>query len=91
MPRDAFVQCTENGSMEIQILEVFMKRVDTFLRKRIPAPESNLLAMDGHSSRKGIQWVMNCEENDSIPVLKPENTSQILQPCAKRINKAFKV
>lgn len=67
-----------------------MKHVNEYIRKHVPSDKSHLRTMDGHSSRKRIKLVVECEKNLSLPVMKPGNTSHILQPCDRKINKTFK-
>lgn len=88
-PRDGVVKTTENGSMESAILPSFIKHVDNYVRRHIASDKTYLLTLDGHSSRKGTEWIDECIERKCEAVISPANTSHFLQPCDQSINQVF--
>lgn len=59
-PEDCVVFCTENGSMDINVLPIFVQHLNKFVLKVVPAEKSFLLTLDGHGSRKGVEWLELC-------------------------------
>lgn len=89
-PVDGVIKVSDNGSMEKPILTAAVSHVNTFVRQFVPSNEAYVLCLDGHSSRKGTEWVEECANNNCEAVLQPANTSHFLQPCDQSINKRFK-
>lgn len=88
-PCDGHVAVSENGSMDMNIISIFIHHLNRFVRKFVPREKHYVLLLDGHSSRKGIDWLDLCEENGCEVVQSPANTSHFLQPCDRLVNKKF--
>lgn len=87
--RSAVVKVTENGSMEMDVLEAAVKHVNKFIRDAV-GDNRVVLTLDGHSSRNGTGWVDQCRANNIDAIIAPANTSHFLQPCDQYVNKRFK-
>lgn len=59
------------------------------MRKFVPREQHYVLLLDGHSSRKCVDWFDLCEQNKCELVQSPANTSNFLQPCDRLVNKTF--
>lgn len=80
---------SEKGSMTMQTLAYFIRHLNTYLRQHAPQDEKILLTLDGHSSRKGIDWLVEASDNNMEIGKAPANTSHVLQPCDQRVNKVI--
>lgn len=54
-PKDAVVVCTEKGSMDMNILPLFVQHLNKFVRKYVPENYHYMLTLDGHGSRREIE------------------------------------
>lgn len=88
-PEGGVVLCTEKGSMDMTVLPFFIKHLNTFVRQFVAPEVHYLLTLDGHGSRKGMEWVEECVNNNCEVVVAPANASHFLQPCDQAINKTF--
>lgn len=88
-PKNGVVVCSENGSMDMNILPLFIQHINKFVRQFVPPETSYITTLDGHGSRKGIEWVELCTRNNCEVVLAPANTSHFMQPCDQDVNKTF--
>lgn len=89
-PRDGVVICTENGSMTMAAMPLFISHLEKFVRTIVPSPTSYCVTIDGHSSRKGIDWIEQCIKNNAEVAQSPADTSHFLHPCDADVNKNFK-
>ena len=89
MPGDCVIRCTENGSVDMKTLPFVIEHIDRFVRKTLPAEKSYLLFLDGHSSRKGMEWIDVARKKNIEVIILPANTMHFLQPCDSCINKPF--
>lgn len=88
-PHTGVIKLTENGSMEMPTMCAVVKHINNFVRHFVK-DEYYLLCLDGHSSRKGAEWVEECRDNRCEAVVSPANTSHFLQACDQTVNKRFK-
>ena len=79
---------TENGSMEMEILQAFITHISKHFQK-IVGSLSVLLTLDGHASRNGAGWIEECRRHNIDAIIAPANTSHFLQPCDHAVNKRF--
>lgn len=86
----AVVKVSEHGSMEMGILHAAIEHANNCIR-RVVGDEPVILTLDGHASRNGTGWIEACREHNIEAVIAPANTSHILQPCDKDVNKKIKV
>lgn len=87
MPEDAGIAVSENGSMTSELLPLYIKHLIRNARKY--APDENLpllLLIDGHKSRKGIEWIQEAMRNSIELVQSPANTSHYLQSNDQKVN-----
>lgn len=75
--------------MDMTVLPLFITHLNTFVRKYVAGDTHYLMTLDGHSSRKGFEWVELCMKNKLEAVVAPANTSHFLQPCDQDVNKTF--
>lgn len=87
--KTAVIKMSTNGSMEMDILESAIKHIARNIRE-IVGNAKVILTLDGHASRNGVGWIEECRRQNIEAVIAPANTSHILQPCDKRVNKKFK-
>ena len=85
---EGVVKMTDNGSMEMDVLQAFISHISKHFRK-IVGKQSVLLTLDGHASRNGAGWIEECRRNNIEAVIAPANTSHFLQPCDQAVNKRF--
>ena len=83
---EGVIKVTENGSMEMGILQAFITHISKHFQK-IVGSQSVLLTLDGHASRNGTGWIEECRRNNIDAVIAPANTSHFLQPCDQAVNK----
>ena len=88
-PHNGVKAMSEKGSMTMQTLPLFMTHFNTFVRRHVPQDEKILMTLDGHSSRKGIDWLDEATKNNIEVAKTPANTSHVLQPCDQRVNKVI--
>ena len=88
-PKDACVIMTEKGLMDMATIPSFMKHLDKFVRQHVPHEKAYLLVLDGHSSRKGVEWIEVARNRNCEVVQSPANMSHVLQPCDQHVNKRF--
>ena len=89
LPGDVVIRCTENRSVDMPTLPFIADHIDSYVRRFVPRSQPIVLLLDGHSSRKGIEWVRKAEQLNIILVLLPAHTTHFLQPCDSDINKTF--
>lgn len=75
--------------MDMNVIKICVQHLDTFVRKHLPGSIPYVLVLDGHGSRKGVEWLCLCQERNCEVVQSPANTSHFLQPCDQFINKVF--
>lgn len=85
-PKDGVIKVTENGSMEKDVIAAMMKHINKYVRNFVPEEKVYAITLDGHSSRKGIEWIEVCRENRAEAVVNASDTSQVLQPCDQDVN-----
>lgn len=90
-PSKGVVVCSENGSMTMDFMPLFVEHVNNFDRTIVPSEVSYCVTIDGHSSRKGVDWIEKCMQNKIEVAQTPANTSHFLQPCDQSVNKNYKV
>ena len=88
-PSDASLVMAEKGSMEMCIIPLFMQHLNRFVRQYVPSEQHYVLVLDGHISRKGVDWLELAQEMNFVVVQSPANTSHFLQPCDQQVNKTF--
>lgn len=88
---DLVLRGTPNGSMQKDCIGFVISHIQRHKKSIVPAGEKLLLLLDGHGSRKGVDWLEKARDCDIEIVQLPANTSHFLQPCDNAINKAFKV
>ena len=66
-----------------------IEHIDKFVRKAVPRENAYILFLDGHGSRKGIEWIEKARTHNIEVVVLPANTTHFLQPCDNQINKSF--
>lgn len=86
-PRDDVIYTSDSGSMNMHILRVFEIQLNNGVREIAIEKKPFLLTIDGHASRKRIEWLEKCVIISRDAVFAPENTSHFLQPCDKDIKK----
>jgi len=79
-----------NGSMTKDVLVAYMDHFNKHVRKIVPAEKQLVLILDGHKSRRGIEWIKNGIERNICIVQGPANTTHYLQPADQYINKVLK-
>ena len=89
MLSDACVTISDKGSMDMELIKTFVQHLDRFVRKHLPGSLSYVLLLDGHGSRRGVEWLNICQDKKCEVVQSPENTSHFLQPCDQFIKKVF--
>ena len=88
-PGDGVIEVSKNGSMEGNLLATYVRHLDAFARRFVSQEEKILLCLDGHASRKSIEWLELCVERNIECIVNAANTSHFLQPCDQLINKRF--
>jgi len=87
IPADAGIALSESGSMTIEVLPAY---IEHFVRNaRKVAQDINLpllLLLDGHKSRRGIEWIQLALQNNIEIVQSPANTSHYLQSNDQDVN-----
>ena len=86
-PDDACVAMTENGSMQMDVMPMFIEHINSFVRRTVNASLHYIFCLDGHSSRKGIKCLELCIDYKCEVIQSPANTSHFLQPCDNAVNK----
>lgn len=89
-PTKAVVMCTDNGSMEMRIIKHLIVHIDKHVRKFVEKGKSYCLTLDGHSSRNGYAWLEYSKKVGCEVVQLPSDTSHILQPCDRHVNRELK-
>lgn len=59
-PGKGVIVCTENGSMTMDIMPHFVTHLKIFVRTIVPPSVSYCVTIDGHSFRKGVDWIEQC-------------------------------
>ena len=88
-PPSSFVVGTQNGSMEMSIIEHVISHIQKHYRIVVPKEKPICLLLDGYSSRNGIRWLKLAREANIVVVQAP-NTSHFLQPNDEAVNRSFK-
>lgn len=88
-PEDASIVMSENGYMEKRLVPLYMEHLNRHMRKFVNLSQKYLLTLDGHSSRKGLDWLEAATKNGCEVIQAPANRSHFLQPCDQHLNKAF--
>ena len=88
-PDDSFEIGTPSGSMDSSVISFAIHHLATHGRRLVGHNKRFVLLLDGHGSRKGVEWLDVSLENDISVVQSPANTSHFLQPCEQDINKMF--
>lgn len=60
LPIDTNIYTTAKGSMTMDLMPDLVKHFNAFFRKTVPQEKLVLLLLDGHSSRKGDEWILYC-------------------------------
>ena len=89
-PRDAVVLMTENGSIEKRIIKYIIQHINKHVRKILPEEDRYCLTLDGHTSRKGVEWLQYARSVNCEVVQLPSDTSHFLQACDRKVNKKIK-
>lgn len=58
------VVCTENVSIKIAAMPLFITLLENFMRTVVPSPILYFVTTDGHSYKKGIDWIEQCIANN---------------------------
>lgn len=66
-----------------------VERISRYIKQFVPRHQPVVFLLDGHSSRKGINWVQYGERHNIVLVLLPANTTHFIQPCNNAISKTF--
>lgn len=88
-PKEAALHVTKCGSVDREIIVKIVHHINSHVRKTLSPSLSILLLVDGHSSRNGLEWLDACERMNIIVVRLPANTTHILQPCDRYVNRRF--
>lgn len=88
-PSNTAVEVSEYGSMDKGIISLFVQHLNCSIRRFVTSIEHYVLLLDGHSSRKGFNWLEVCGKIKCEVVQSPANTSHFLQPSHQFINKCF--
>jgi len=67
-----------------------IQHIDKIFRRFVPANKKCVLKLDGHSSRKGHEWLELSRGLGCIVIQGRANTTHFLQPCDQQINKTSK-
>ena len=89
-PKTTFLTGTQNGSMEMSVIENVIAHIQKHYRHIVPPRKKLCLLLDGHSSRNGIKWLQAAREANIEVVQAPSNTSHFLQPNDDAVNRVFK-
>ena len=89
LPGDCVIPCTENGSVDKNTMPFVVEHINRYIRQFVRRHQPIVLLLDGHSSRKGTDWVQYGEGHNIVLVLLPAITKHFLQPCDNSINKTF--
>lgn len=90
LDRDAAMRAAPNGDAEKTTIHLIIDHISLRFRKLAPPSEPLLLLLDGHSSRKGLLWLMKAVERRIEAAKAPASASHFLQPCDETINKKLK-
>lgn len=88
-PEDVGIAVSESGSVTKGILIKYIEHFNKHVRVLVPHTEHVLLLLDGHKSRKGIDWIESAMERKIIVAQSPANTSHYLQAADQDINKVL--
>lgn len=89
MQNDHFLQCTENGSVDMDTMPKVLEHLDKYARRFVPAQKPILLLLDNHASRNGVVWIEYAKEREIVAILLTSITTHFLQPCNNKNNKSF--
>ena len=77
-PENSCIVVSESGSMTKALIPILVEHINTNIRKIIPVDKRVCLVLDGHSSRKGWDWLETCVSHNIEVVQSPANTSHFL-------------
>lgn len=76
--------------MKKELMPDLVQHLNEFVLGIVAHYHPVLSMLDGHSSRKGDEWIMHCKEDNIIVVELPTTTSHFLQTCDASIHETFK-
>ena len=88
-PKDCIIRCTETMYVDKNTMPFLAEHINRNIRQSVPHHQPVVLPLDGHSSRKGIDWVQYGKRRNIVVVLLPTSTTHFLQSCDNAIIKTF--
>ena len=88
IPRDCFLGCTQKRSFEMDTRPHIIEHIDKFVRKAVPREKAYILFLDGHGSRKEIEWIEKARTHNIELVVFPANTTHFYNPAIIKLKKA---
>lgn len=79
-----------NGFMEMFLMPALGDHINNSVCKVVPLDVHYLLCLDGHSYRKGTEWIEYYRSTKCQAGVSSTNTSYFLQPCYQNVNRHFK-
>lgn len=90
MPNDADIRCTEYGSVDMASMKPIVEHIHKFVRQVVPLHKHVVLFLDGHSSRKRIEWIAVARNFGIEVVVLPAHTTHFYSPVTTKLASRFK-
>lgn len=74
---------TENGFIDGDIIKYAVQHIQKFIREHISAEKAVVILLEGHVSRKSLDWLEYSAENNLEIVRLPANTSHFYSLATK--------
>lgn len=74
----------------MSVLPLLIQQVNKYVRKHVPSDKQYLLTLDGHGSRKGVEWVELCMKYKCEAVIHQPTPLTSYSPATRTLTKSFK-